>query len=109
MKIAVAVTDNKVSQHFGHCEVFKIYDVEGTNIVNSIDVPNPGHRPGFLPVFLRDKGANVIVAGGMGGSAQNLFNDNGIKVIVGASGDPDTVIKGVVDGSIKSSGSVCQH
>lgn len=109
MKIAIAVTDNEISQHFGHCENFKVFDVEGTDIVNSTVIPNPGHRPGFLPVFLSDKGVNVIVAGGMGGAAQNLFNDNGIKVVVGTSGDPDIVIKGVIDGSIKSTGSVCQH
>lgn len=109
MKIAVAVTDGIVSQHFGHCEIFKIYEVDGDKVVNSIDVDNPGHRPGFLPVFLHDQGADMIVAGGMGGAAQDLFKENGIKVIVGASGNPDTVIKGVIDGSIKSTGTVCQH
>lgn len=50
-------------------------------------VPNPGHRPGFLPNFLADNGAEVIIAGGMGGGAVDIFNERNVEVIVGAQGD----------------------
>lgn len=49
-------------------------------------IPNPGHRPGFLPIFLHEKGLNVIISGGMGGGAVDIFNEKGIEVITGASG-----------------------
>lgn len=72
-------------------------------------VPNPGHKPGYLPVFLKEKNADVIIAGGMGGTAQDLFIENGIEVVVGASGNTDDVVKLYIAGGLKSSGSVCSE
>ena len=51
MKIAVAAMGEQVSGHFGHCENFNIYEAENGKIVSAEAVPNPGHRPGFLPNF----------------------------------------------------------
>ena len=53
MKIAVASEQQNVATHFGHCENFNIFDVENGKIVKSEIVANPGHKPGFLPVFLK--------------------------------------------------------
>ena len=64
MKIVVAQTGKSVAQHFGHCENFVFFDTENGKIVNEQVVPNPGHKPGFLPNFLADRGAKVIIAGG---------------------------------------------
>jgi len=109
MKIAVACEGKNVSAHFGHCEGFMIYNVEGSSIINSEFKENPGHRPGFLPVFLKDLGVNVIIAGGMGETAQMLFNENGIEVIVGVSGLCDDAVSKYVKGELKSTGSVCRE
>ena len=100
MKIAIASEGKKVSGHFGHCEGFAIYEVEGDTILSNEFVPNPGHRPGFLPVFLKEKGADVIISGGMGGTAQQLFDDNGIQVVVGAEGNCDDVVKNYLSGKL---------
>ncbi|MCY6371772.1 NifB/NifX family molybdenum-iron cluster-binding protein [Clostridium ganghwense] len=109
MKIAIAADGKFVSGHFGHCEGFRLYDVENNKVVGSQMVPNPGHKPGFLPVFLKEQNADVIIAGGMGATAQELFTQNGIKVVVGASGETDKVIEGYLEGTVKSTGSVCSE
>lgn len=109
MKIAIAKEGNNVSGHFGHCEGFQIYEVEDNNISGSTFIPNPGHRPGFLPVFLAEKNVNVIISGGMGATAQELFNENNISVVVGASGQLENVIKTYVEGDLKSTGSICEE
>jgi predicted Fe-Mo cluster-binding NifX family protein len=110
MKIAVACDGKNVSQHFGHCEGFTIFNVENNEIKGNEFFPNPGHRPGFLPVFLHEKGANVVISGGMGGGAIDLFNEKGIEVVVGACGDCEVNVKNYIDGSLKSTESVChQH
>ncbi len=109
MKIAVACENEKVTGHFGYCDSFKIFDVENNHIVKSESVPNPGHKPGFLPNYLNDMGVNVIISGGMGSSAVNIFNEKGIEVIIGVTGIPqDTVIQ-YLDGKLKSTGSVCHE
>ena len=107
MKIVVASDEKYVSGHFGHCEGFTIYEVEEGKSLEKSFTPNPGHRPGFLPVFLRDLKVNVIIAGGMGETAQDLFNENGIEVVVGAQGLSDDVVQKFVNGELKSTGSVC--
>ena len=67
MKIAVSCNGNQIWAHFGHCENFMIYEAENGVITSEQSVPNPGHRPGFLPNFLADMGVAVIISGGMGG------------------------------------------
>ena len=109
MKIAIASDEKYVSGHFGHCEGFTTYDVEEGQSLKKEFIPNPGHKPGYLPVFLKEKDTNVIIAGGMGGTAQDLFNENGIEVFVGAQGLCDDVIQAFIRGELKSTGSVCSE
>ncbi len=110
MKIAVASEGKTVTEHFGHCENFNIYEVEDNKIIKSESVPNPGHKPGFLPNFLNDIGVNVIISGGMGGGAVDIFNEKDIEVIVGAKGDARDNVQLYLEGKLESTGSVChQH
>jgi len=107
MKIAVASEKQMVTGHFGHCENFNIYNVVAGKIEKSESVPNPGHKPGFLPNFLHDLGVNVIVSGGMGGGAVDIFNEHGIEVIVGSEGQAVEAVDKYLKGELKSTGSIC--
>ncbi|MBW6411209.1 NifB/NifX family molybdenum-iron cluster-binding protein [Clostridium weizhouense] len=107
MKIAIATQEKYVSGHFGHCEGFTIYDLEEGKSLKKDFIPSPGHKPGFLPVFLKEKDVNVIIAGGMGETAQDLFKENNIEVFVGVQGLCDDVIQKFIKGELKSTGSVC--
>ncbi|WP_312651118.1 NifB/NifX family molybdenum-iron cluster-binding protein [Aminipila sp.] len=109
MKIAVASEGKMVTEHFGHCESFIIYDCENGQIIKSQSVANPGHKPGFLPNYLNDLGVNVIISGGMGGGAIDIFNEKNIKVIVGAAGNAQTAVERYLKGDLKSTGSVCHE
>ncbi len=107
MKIAVASDNGQVTQHFGHCEGFMIFDAEDDCISSSETVANPGHRPGFLPVFLHEKGVEVVISGGMGGGAIDLFNEKDIETIVGATGSAEVAVLLYLKGELKTTGSVC--
>ena len=109
MKIAVAAMGNTVAQHFGHCENFIFFDTEDGKIKGVNSVPNPGHRPGFLPNFLADNGAEVVIAGGMGGGAVDIFNERNVEVIVGASGDAQAAAEAYLKGELESTGSICHN
>lgn len=109
MKVAIASEGKNVSGHFGHCEGFMIYDIQNDNVKNVNFVENPGHKPGFLPVFLSDLDVNIIISGGMGEMAQQLFNENDIEVIVGVSGNCDDIIQKYIEGELKSTGSICRE
>lgn len=110
MKIAVASEGKIIAEHFGHCEGFNIFTTEGEKITKQEFVANPGHRPGFLPNFLNDLGVNVIISGGMGGGAIDIFNEKNIEVITGAKGNAESAVTEYLKGNLKSTGSVChQH
>ncbi len=109
IRIAVASEGKNVTEHFGHCPAFTIFDAENGAIVREETVPNPGHKPGFLPNFLADRGVNVIVSGGMGGGAVEIFNERNVEVIMGASGDAKAAAEAYLRGELKSAGSVCHE
>ncbi len=109
MKIAVAAMGKTVAGHFGHCENFILFDAENGSITAEESIPNPGHRPGFLPNFLADRGAEVIISGGMGGGAVDIFNERGVEVIVGAQGDARMAVEAYLRGELVSTGSICHE
>lgn len=109
MKIAVAAEGNMVTGHFGHCLNFEVFDVEDGSIVRESRVPNPGHRPGFLPNFLADLGVTTIISGGMGAGAVEIFESRGIQVVTGARGEARQAASDCLSGSLKSTGSICHE
>ena len=109
LRIAVATDNGIVADHFGHCESFMIFDTENNQIVKSETIANPGHKPGFLPNFLADRGVNVIISGGMGGGAVEIFNERNVEVVVGASGNAKTAVENYLKGELKTTGSVCHE
>lgn len=109
MRIAIAGEGQNVTEHFGHCVNFLLFDVENGKITNEDSIPNPGHKPGFLPNFLADRGVNVIISGGMGGGAVEIFNERNVEVVVGASGDARAAAESYLKGDLKTTGSVCHE
>lgn len=109
MKIAVACDGKNVSEHFGHCEGFELFTVDGGKVSARKSYQNPGHKPGFLPNYLNDLGANTIITGGIGGGAIDIFNEKNIEVVSGATGDAGDAVNQYLKGELKSTGSVCHE
>ncbi len=107
MKIAVASEKDLVTQHFGYCQMFTIYNVKDKQITSIENVLNPGHQPGFLPHFLGDMQVNTIISGGMGSKAVDLFNAQGIEVVIGVTGDVKQAALDFIAGKLKSTGVPC--
>jgi len=87
--------DGKVSIHFGRCPFFLLAETNGTTATVSQVVPNPyrgSHQPGAVPRFVRDMGADVIIAGGVGPGAIEMFHAFGIDVATGATGTVMTAL-----------------
>ena len=108
MKIAVATENGFVSSHFGHCKDFTIYEVENGKVTGKDVIANPGHQPGFLPVFLKEADVHLVITGGMGERAQAIFSENGIDTITGAQGKSDDVIASYNAGRLKSTSVYCK-
>jgi ATP-binding protein involved in chromosome partitioning len=112
MKYAVPVSGGVMCSHFGHCEHFALIDVDEVKkeIVRKELIPSPEHQPGLLPTWLAEKGVKFVIAGGMGMSAQNLFQQKGVKVVLGAlESDPEKAVLNYLNGKLATGGNVCDH
>jgi len=110
MKIAIPLTNNELSSHFGHCEAFAVFTVENGEITKEERINPPVHEPGSHPAFLHSLGCTVVIAGGMGIKAQDLMCQNGIKVVVGVSVMPlRDIIKAYLEGKLESGDNRCDH
>lgn len=112
MLIALPTTDDLLCMHFGHCEKFSIFEVDADEkkvIAKTILVPPP-HEPGLLPKWLHSEGVNLVIAGGMGQRARDLFAQSGVNVVVGAQpADPESVVMAYLSGTLTTGENVCDH
>jgi predicted Fe-Mo cluster-binding NifX family protein len=112
VKIAIPLSNGRLAMHFGHCEHFALVDVDETTrqCRSTTILAAPPHEPGLLPRWLHERGADVIIAGGMGQRAQQLFAEKGIRVVYGVGSDtPETLAKGFLDGTVVSGQNICDH
>lgn len=110
MKIAIPLAGGRLCLHFGHCEQFAVVDAGDDGEMQTTLATPPAHEPGVLPQWLHQQGVEVIIAGGMGHRAQQLFNQHGVKVVVGAPAEtPEKIVSAYLDGSLQSGINACDH
>jgi predicted Fe-Mo cluster-binding NifX family protein len=112
MRIAVPLARGKLSLHFGHCDQFAIFDIDDNikKVINRKDVTPPAPEPGVLPRWLHENNVSVIIAGGMGQRAQQLFTQDGIKVVIGASGQsPEELVSAYLENTLETGDNICDH
>lgn len=109
MRVAFAVDGEQISAHFGHCAEYALVDFADGRVTAQTRVPTPPHQPGVLPPFLHRQGAECVVAGGMGPRAVELFEQLGIRVVMGVGGPLAAAIQAVLDGALVAGASTCTH
>ena len=110
-KIAIPVNqDGILDGHFGHCKFFALYTIKDNQIVSEEILIPPPHEPGLLPRWLAEKGVGLVIAGGMGSRAQDIFQQNGIQVVVGTlENNPEQAVLNYLNGELATGGNVCDH
>lgn len=101
MKIVIPTQDGKLCSHFGHCESFTFVDVNPqTKEILNIEskIPDEGISCQCAS-WISEQGANIILAGGMGGRPLGIFNQNGVKVVTGC---PELPVNDVVTSYLES-------
>lgn len=111
MKIAVPNNGNMVNQHFGMSKSFVIATIEGKRVVNieEVSAADLSHKHQDLADLLSNKGATVVIVGGIGGGAIAGLNSNGIEVIKGATGEYLKVIEEYINGTLENKDVTCNH
>ena len=97
MKIAVTYDNGTVFQHFGRTEEFKVYEVEGREVISSEIISSSGSGHSALAGILADQGIDLLICGGIGGGAQDALEEAGIGLVAGAQGNTDEVVEAAED------------
>jgi len=108
-RIAFSSEDNggltsQMSMHFGRCPYYTIVEVEGKDIKKVEVIENPyftNHTPGVVPHFIGQQNVQVMVAGGMGPRAIDIFQSLGIEVATGVGGQVENVLNAYLDGKVQ--------
>ena len=110
MNIAVTYENGQVFQHFGHTEQFKLYRVVDGAVAETEVVDTNGSGHGALADFLRSRGVDTLICGGIGGGARQALEQAGIRLFGGVSGDADRAVAGLLAGTLSfDPQAACQH
>lgn len=110
MVIAVTYQNGDVFQHFGKTQEFKIYTCDGSSVTESKVVGTEGKGHGELVGFIKDKKAEVLICGGLGGPAKSSLEEAGIKVYGGVQGNADQAVQDFLQGKLSYNPDVhCDH
>lgn len=107
---AIPTENGKLCAHFGHCEKFAIVETEDKKVLKEEYLTPPGHQPGVYPQFLAQQGVSVIISGGMGMKAQQLFAQNNIEVCMGVDAEsPKKLVEQYLNDQLKTGQNLCDH
>ena len=108
--IAIPVTEGILSSHFGHCEQFYFATIVDGKISEEKMVTPPAHEPGLYPKWVKEQGATLVIGGGMGQKARDLFAAQNLEAIVGAPTiSPRDVVESYLAGDLVTSQNTCNH
>ena len=107
---AIPTINKKLCAHFGHCENFALVETMDDQIIQVDYIQPPEHQPGTYPKFLASHGVHVIIAGGLGVKAQDLFVQNNIEVFIGVNSDlPEALVEQYLQDQLQSGQNLCDH
>lgn len=96
MKIAVAYEDGHIFEHFGRTGQFKIYDVEKGKVIRTRIAAVNGEGHGALAAFLKERGTDTVICGGIGPGAQTALAALGIRLYGGVTGSADEAVQALL-------------
>ncbi len=111
MKIAVTYADGQVQGHFGHAELFRVYEVnEEKQVVSETELVPAGGGHNYMVQLMKDNGINAVICGSMGMHAADALEEAGIDYVIGVEGDASEAVQLYLDGELLSGGAgECCH
>lgn len=103
MRIAVAYKDGEIFEHFGHSEMFAIYDYAKADVnqctktlVSCAD--KHGHKD--MAELMKEQTVDAVICGNIGGEAKTLLLAYGIVPVAGYCGSADDAADLLITGQL---------
>lgn len=112
MKIAIPTLEGKLCAHFGHCESFTFVEVdtEKKEILNIVETTPEEGISCQSASWIAAQGANVVLAGGMGGRPYTTLVQNGVDVVTGCPElDINEIVKLYLTNTLETGENTCGH
>ena len=111
IRIAVSYKDGEIFEHFGHSELFAIYEFDehdlGSSTKRLVDTSAMHGYKDMADLMKREK-IDAVICGQMGDEARSLLLSYGIIPVPGYCGDADTAAELLVTGQLPTSdGGAC--
>ena len=100
MRIAVTYENGEIFQHFGHTELFRIYDVEDGKVTHRMTIRPIGAGHEAMAGVLKKAGADMLICGGIGSGAQQALEAMGIRLCAGVRGSSDAAVEAFLRGTL---------
>lgn len=110
-KAAIALDGAGISEHFGKVREFLFVTYEdGKEFFREVvQAPTAEHAPGVFPNWIKEMGADAVVAGGMGEKAKQFFKGLGVQVFLVPSMGVEEGVKALLSGTVRTVESHCEH
>ena len=106
IRVAVSYDKGEIFEHFGHTEMFAIYEFSEENLDESTTrlVETTGlHGHQDMADLLKREGVDAVICGSMGQEAHAALLGYGIIPVAGYCGDADTAAQLLVIGQLPTS------
>lgn len=100
-----------VDSHFGHCEFYTLYTLDGESVSaeERLDAPKGCGCKSDIASTLADRGVRVLLAGNMGQGAVDKLAQAGIETIRGLDGPVRDALGQWLAGDVPAQPDICEH
>ena len=110
IRIAVSYKDGEIYEHFGHSELFAIYEFDehdlGASTKRLVDTSAMHGHQDMADLMKREK-IDAVICGQMGDEARAVLLSYGIIPVPGYCGDADTAAELLVTGQLPPADGCC--
>ena len=107
MRIAVAYNNGEIGEHFGHADMFAVYEYADADVNRCTKrLVETGERHGHqaMAELMRDERVDAVISGNMGGEAKAALLSMGIVPVAGFSGPADLAADLLILGKLPITG-----
>lgn len=102
-RIAIPVIDGKLSEYFGQCKHYKIFEIKRTQVTSNLVKAPKDKEISLMPLWISDQGITDIVTYKIDGRIMALFANYKISLYVGIKCEsPDEIIQTYLNGKLRS-------
>lgn len=102
-RIAIPVKNGKLSEYFGQCNHYKIFEIKGTQVISNLIKAPKEKEISLMPLWISDQGITDVVTYKIDGKIMDLFANYKINLYVGIKYEsPEDIIQSYLKGKLKS-------